>query len=602
MNKPEKAPTFFRMLTELLSLRFSVLKWRAVCEILLDISIGLLFGFGVTTMQWLFDAVGAVVQNPALGYGGIIRAFAMVGGVVITEKLLNNVMGYLFNTNMRIFDAHILDRMNRKAQNIEPIAYEDTKRLEDIEKAKQAIGWPLMSFTSGFIGLFTFHLPFFIYLSWYLCSYRPLLMLIFVLAFVPITFEQIIRTKVLSELANTAAPIRRAYEHYENTLCGREFVKETRQLGAFGFFFRRYQDTLDLLNRVTWKTQRRAKGIDLAFRFVIMAGYIGIVILLVMSLKDGFLTVGVFAAVFAAIDRLYDTIYNLVQYGYFANVAENIQYIKSLFAFWNLPERKGTDLPQTGSHAIALTNVGFSYPGRDDRAVADVTLTVKPGEVVALVGENGAGKSTLVRLMTGLYTPTEGTVTINDHDTKTTPFHSLFGGVSGVFQRFLRYKLTTRENLMIGDIQKESTDTALAAHAKDAGVEIESESFPQGLDTMLSREFEGTDLSGGQWQRLAIARGLYRTHDFIVLDEPTAAIDPIEETYLYKRFMELSQGKTAILVTHRLGSAKIADRILVMENGRIAEEGKHESLLAKNGLYAAMYEAQAQWYATDAAE
>ena len=592
----EKKTSFFTILKTLLALRFSVLKIRAVCEVLISVAQGLVFGFGVTSMQWLFDAVGDALKNPGAGYGGIIRGFAMMGGVMLAEALLSATDRYFGFTNQLVFDAHIIDRMNRKAKNIEPLVYEDTEQLDDIEKARQAIGRSLHGFTHGFVTLFTFYLPFFGYLTWYLYGQRPMLLLIFVFAFVPIVVEQIIRTKVLSDMANTAAPIRRTFEHYENALCGRDFAKETRQLGAFGFFFRRYRDTLTLLNRVTWKAQRRAKLINLGFRLTVMVGYIGIVVLLVYSLKDGFITVGVFAAVFAAIERIYDEMYGLVQWGYFSYVAENTVFMRSLTNFLRLPERKGAMPPQTGKHAITLTGASFRYPGREEYAVRDVTLSVKEGEVIALVGENGAGKSTLVRLMTGLYTPTEGMASINGADTKHTSLEALSAGVSAVFQRFQRYKLTARENVTISEIKKPCADAALTAYATETGVALDSESFPLGLDTMLSREFDGTDISGGQWQRVAIARGLYRAHDCIVLDEPTAAIDPIEESYIYKRFMALSKGKTAVLVTHRLGSAKIADRILVMENGRIAEEGTHDELLAKKGIYDAMFKAQAQWY------
>ena len=156
--------------------------------------------------------------------------------------------------------------------------------------------------------------------------------------------------------------------------------------------------------------------------------------------------------------------------------------------------------------------------------------------------------------------------------------------------------MTLRENISISDIENRKTNDQIINILKKADVSVDSAVFPQGLDTMLSREFEGVDLSGGQWQRVAIGRGLNRINDFIVLDEPTAAIDPIEESNIYKKFSEVSQGITAILVTHRLGSARIADRIVVMDHGQIAEVGNHETLMAKHSLYYDMFTAQAKWY------
>jgi ATP-binding cassette subfamily B protein len=168
--------------------------------------------------------------------------------------------------------------------------------------------------------------------------------------------------------------------------------------------------------------------------------------------------------------------------------------------------------------------------------------------------------------------------------------------MSGVFQKFQKYQMTLRENVMISNLDTEREDGTLLETLKKADVDIESQSYPDGLETMLSREFDGVDLSGGQWQRVSIARGINRDSKVIVLDEPTAAIDPIEETKIYKKFKEISDERTTVLVTHRLGSARIADRIVVMENGRVAEIGTHNELIHKKGTYYVLFMSQAQWY------
>jgi len=229
-------------------------------------------------------------------------------------------------------------------------------------------------------------------------------------------------------------------------------------------------------------------------------------------------------------------------------------------------------------------------------------LQVKAGETIAIVGENGAGKTTLVKLMTGIYLPAEGDVKIGGIDTSKISPQFLYSGISGVFQKYQRYKITLEENITISSMEykeNEKLKVDLERAISKSDLIIDEEKFPKGYETMLSREFDGVDLSGGQWQRIAIARGFYRGHNMIVLDEPTAAIDPVEETKIYRKFAEMSKGKTSIIVTHRLGSAKIANRIIVMDNGKISEIGTHEELMEKKGKYAQMYEAQSKWYAEE---
>lgn len=207
--------------------------------------------------------------------------------------------------------------------------------------------------------------------------------------------------------------------------------------------------------------------------------------------------------------------------------------------------------------------------------------------------------------MTGLYLPTEGNVLIGGVDTAKISPKALYKGISGVFQKYKRYKMTLEENIAISSTEEiqyqnhEDVKEKLQMAVCKADLEINEEKFPKGYETMLSREFDGIDLSGGQWQRLAIARGFYRAHNMIVLDEPTAAIDPVEESKIYKKFSEMSKGKTAIIVTHRLGSAKIADRIVVMDKGKMVEIGTHEELIKAEGKYAEMYEAQSKWYTSE---
>ena len=245
---------------------------------------------------------------------------------------------------------------------------------------------------------------------------------------------------------------------------------------------------------------------------------------------------------------------------------------------------------------VTARKVSFTYPGTDTAAVDDVSVGLAPGTTVALVGANGAGKTTLAKLLLGLYVPSRGDVMRGTVNTRDATRNEVRERTSAVFQNFQRYQMTLRENVILADVTRAEDEQAVLRALERGGVPAELWQGEEGLDLMLSREFGTRDLSLGQWQRVAIARGLFREHDVILLDEPTASIDPLEEQALYERFMEIATGRTAILVTHRLGSARLADRILVMQEGRIIEDGDHEDLLARRGLYHEMFSAQAAWY------
>jgi ATP-binding cassette subfamily B protein len=281
------------------------------------------------------------------------------------------------------------------------------------------------------------------------------------------------------------------------------------------------------------------------------------------------------------------------------NIAQNLGTIQNYINFLRLPEIQGTKTELPKDYDISLRDVSFAYPKAEKKALNKVSLTIKNGETVAIVGENGSGKSTLIRLITGLYLPSEGSVAYGDISTGELVLSSLANNISAVFQKFCRYQMTLSENISISNVNRDICEEELDKVTGMAGLSKDDECFTDGYNTMLSREFDGVDLSGGEWQRIAIARAFYRKHQLIILDEPTAAIDPLEETRIYNRFAEISKDKTAIIVTHRLGSVKLADRIVVMKDGEVAEAGTHSELMDNNGEYARMYTSQSKWYSND---
>ncbi|MBR2353776.1 MAG: ATP-binding cassette domain-containing protein, partial [Clostridia bacterium] len=255
-------------------------------------------------------------------------------------------------------------------------------------------------------------------------------------------------------------------------------------------------------------------------------------------------------------------------------------------------------------HTIQFENVSFSYPGFDKRVIDNVNLTLRPGETVVLVGLNGAGKTTLLKLLTRLYDPTEGRILLDGVDLREYEPRELYDMFGIIFQDFGRYACTVEENIMFGEIGKQPDHDRVVDSAKAANVEEFIQSLPDAYDTPLTRFFErtGTELSGGQWQKIAIARAFYADSDVLILDEPTAALDAIAEQEIYNQFESLRKDKTTIFVSHRLSSATTASKIVVLEYGKIIEEGTHKELMAKEGRYYELFTTQAKHYLESAAD
>jgi len=594
-EKKEKDPiNLLYMSRKIFPMVFKAKPSYCIINQMLSIVHGISHGANVMVAQLFFDAIYRASVGDGSARGAVI-ALLMFVGFRLASDLLNAVHNFTTNVHWQRTMGFMNMHINKKSALIDPVEYENPKRLDDINKAANGAGSAihLVFILSTVV---TFYTPYFIFMGFYLHSLQPTLILCLLFVFVPVLTAQILRSSVFSKLEDKAAPIRREFDAYNDAACGKGFYKETRILGSFGYLKMLLEGSITSLNQAIWGAQKRSALIDFGFNTLSLAGYGGILFLLVYYLLRGEISVGAFAAVYNSIGMLFG-IMNEVISMHLGHLANNFGMIRNFLRFLDIPSDNRPDLKISKKDKIEITNASFRYPNAEKDSLKNITLTVNPGETIAIVGENGAGKTTLVKLLTGLYKPTEGNVKIGETDMNEISYRSLFENVSGVFQKYQRYAVTLKENIQIADFDSEYDDDKIERILEENNIDKDNkDTFPDGLETMLSREFDGVDLSGGQWQRVAIARGFYRDSDVIVLDEPTASIDPIEESAIYHKFVEVAKEKTAIIVTHRMGSAKIAERIVVMKDGEIAEIGSHDELIQSNGLYADMYNAQSVWY------
>src|ERR1700729_122093 len=285
-----------------------------------------------------------------------------------------------------------------------------------------------------------------------------------------------------------------------------------------------------------------------------------------------------------------------------SGIADQALFLTDLLAFFEMKptvvsKPDGLSMPRPIRRGFEFRNVSFAYPGTTRRVLSNFNFTLSPGERIALIGENGQGKTTVVKLITRLYDPTEGQILLDGIDLRDYKLEDLHHEIGVIFQDFMRYEMTARENISVGRVEGEHSEAEIESAAHKSLAESVIAKLPAGYDQMLGRRFEsGVELSGGEWQRVALARAYLRDAQLLVLDEPTAALDARSELEVFERFAELTMGKMALLISHRFSTVRMADRIVVLEGGKLVEEGTHPQLMALGGRYASMFEMQAASY------
>ncbi|WP_179088218.1 MULTISPECIES: ABC transporter ATP-binding protein [Paenibacillus] len=574
-----------------LSYGFQKLPGYFIFYIFISLCLAALNFLSIDIMKRMFDTVSMAFISGKWGEAASIIVWA--GLILIVYQFIDGYHNFLNEDYFLKFMSKILKDMNAKAGRLELIEFESVELYEKISMAIGGVHHAIKS-TILLLNGVIFHLVFFVSISIYFFSIKPILVLLCFLFFIPKFISQLIKGSNLYKLQEELVQSTREMEYYQKCLTDKEYYKETKTLNARSYFFDLYKEKLHQCNQKEWKANLKIGLVDLLLSFITYLGYIGSFALITYSLLNGDLSIGIFAAVYYSLNKLMNGMSDMMEL--FGNIYQNANLAGKLYDYLAIPESSGEEIQLPELEKLTLRNVSFTYPYKDKESLRNIDLEIAKGTKLAIVGTNGSGKTTLVKIIMGLFRMSEGEVLYNDVSMSNVQQKSMYSRISAVFQNFGKYKLTLKENVMLSEIDKPYDGEYFDSTLTKSGFNNNKDGLKDGIETMMCRSFGGIDLSGGEWQRLAIARGLYKSSDLIVLDEPTSAIDPIEEANVYKRFNEIAKDKTTIFVTHRLASVKSADRIIVLDSGSILEDGSHEQLMSQKGKYYEMYMSQAEWY------
>ena len=426
-----------------------------------------------------------------------------------------------------------------------------------------------------------------------LAAFSPLLAVVSLLSVIPYFIVRAIRGKEFYELKKYQAASERKRDYLYHLFGDKRAVKELRILGIEAYIEQKLYKTRDKMNRELWEFKKRDIGSFFLCDMLCKSGYVLSIVIAILLLLNNRLEFGVLAAALVAFTSFQMAAkYFLISLG---RIPECAAFVKDYYDFIDIGEEtRGEEKFNQNFEEIAVKHVDFSYPNAKRSAISDVSFHIKQKESIAIVGNNGSGKTTLIKLLTGLYKAQEGEIFYGEQNINSLNPKEFYENISIVSQDFIKYEMSLRENVGISDWKRMEDTEKIRQLLKK--MELPEFSDEDSLAQPLGSEFGGRELSIGQWQKLAIARGMFKKSSMIVLDEPTAALDPIMESNILKMFLQIAKEKTAIIVSHRIGICREVDKIIVMKNGGVAEIGNHKELLEKKGEYYQLYKMQQKWY------
>ena len=518
-------------------------------------------------------------------------------GLAVCGSLIGRTTSYFDGLLADRFTRHVSILVMKHASRLDLASYEDPVFYDKLERARVQ-GSDRIAMVQA-IGTVVQQIIVVVTLSAGIVWFSPWLLVALVLAVVPAFLGESHFAFQGYSLNIRQTPSRRQLEYLRTLGASKESAKELKLFNLSGYLTGEY---LQISNRLY------DENVDLAQRrlrtggflsLLSTAAYYGAYAYVIYDTVNGALSWGSLQFLAGALAGASTNIQNI--FAVFSNIADQSLFLTDLVEFLKVKAKIGSipnalPAPRPIRDGFRFEGVSFSYPGAERLVLDRLNLEIGPGERIALIGENGQGKTTIVKLLTRLYEPTSGRILLDGVDLREYSVEDLHSHIGVIFQDFVRYEMTALQNIAAGRVDA-AGEAAIRQAARKSGADQVIDRLPNGYEQLLGRRFEGgVDLSGGEWQKMALARAYLRDAQILILDEPTAALDAASEYEIFERFAELTEGRIALLISHRFSTVRMADRIVVLEDGRIGEEGNHKQLLALGGKYSGLFELQAASY------
>lgn len=519
-------------------------------------------------------------------------------GLVLLSDILSRGISLMDGLLGDLFSNHSSVRIMEHAATLDLDQFEDSVFYDKLERARQQTAGrtillsQVMSQVQDMITI--------IFLATGLVVFNPWLILLLLVAVVPAFLGESHFNDRSYALTRGQTPERRELDYLRYIGASDETAKEVKIFNLSGFIIDRFRQLSNKFYTDNKRLAFKRSGWGTFFAMVGSIGYYGAYIFILIKAVNGSLSIGTLTFLAGSFRQMSSMLENILNR--FTNISQSAVYLSDFFDFFNIKPKiteakNALPFPNPIKEGFTFENVGFRYLHSHYWANRHLNFTLHPGEKLALVGENGAGKTTLVKLLARLYDPTEGRILLDGHDLKAYNLEALRLQIGIIFQDYIRYQMSFAQNIAIGNIHEKDNRELIKLAAQKSLADKLAEKLPNQYDQPLGRRFnEGTELSGGEWQKIALARAYMKEAQLLILDEPTASLDARAEYTVFQRFSELTKGKSAVLISHRFSTVRMADRILVLEKGELVEIGSHEELLQKNGRYAELFHLQAMGY------